>query len=128
MGIWLEVATLVIPGHNDSDEELKNIAEFIKAVSDEIPWHVTAFYPHYLMKNVPPTPPETLKRAYEIGKKVGLKYVYTGNIPGMEAENTVCPKCGEKIIERYGLMCTKCDVDKNGKCKFCGFKIAGVWK
>jgi pyruvate formate lyase activating enzyme len=131
MGIWLEVTTLVIPGHNDSDKELTDIAEFIKSVSDEIPWHVTAFYPHYLMRDVPPTTVETLKRAYEIGKKVGLKYVYTGNIPGMEAEKThcpKCPKCDKELIDRYGLSCDKCDVGEDGKCPSCGQAIPGVWK
>lgn len=128
MGIWLEVTTLVIPGHNDSDKELTDIAEFIKSVSDEIPWHVTAFYPQYLMKDVPPTSQETLKRAYKIGKKVGLKYVYTGNIPGIKGENTHCPKCDQALIERYGLICEKCTIGADGKCPSCGEKIPGVWK
>jgi pyruvate formate lyase activating enzyme len=128
MGIWLEVTTLVIPGRNDSDKELTQIAEFVASVSDEIPWHVTAFYPHFKMQNIEPTPPETLERAYEIGKKAGLKYVYTGNIPGMKGENTECPKCGKEIITRIGMVNQKCDVDKKGKCKNCNHNIVGVWK
>lgn len=128
MGIWLEVTTLVIPTKNDSDEELTQIAEFIASVSNEIPWHVTAFYPHYRMKDVEPTPPGTLERAYKIGKKAGLKYVYTGNIPGMKGENTECPNCEKEIITRWGLIEEKCDVDNKGKCKNCGHNIVGVWK
>jgi len=128
MDIWLEITTLVIPGKNDSDEELTKIAEFIASVSDEIPWHVTAFYPHYKMQDIPPTPPSTLERAYKIGKKAGLKYVYTGNIPGMEAENTICPKCDELIIKRFGLDCDSCYVDSKGRCEKCNHKIPGKWK
>lgn len=128
MGIWLEVTTLVIPGKNDSTKELKAIADFIAGISKEIPWHVTAFYPQYKMMNVPPTPHETLEKAYKIGKNAGLKYVYTGNIPGLKGENTTCDKCGKDIIERYGLECISCNVDNDGKCKNCNNKIAGVWK
>lgn len=128
MGIWLEVTTLVIPGKNDSDEELTKIAEYIAGVSKEIPWHVTAFYPQYKMMDTPPTSSEALERAYKIGKKAGLNYVYTGNIPGMEAESTHCPKCNELIIKRFGLDCESCNVDKEGKCKNCKNKIPGVWK
>jgi len=128
MGIWLEVTTLVIPGKNDSDEELKAIAEYVASVSKDIPWHVTAFYPQYKMMDVPPTQSSTLERAYKIGKKAGLNYVYTGNIPGMEAESTKCPECGELVIKRFGLDCDSCEVDDNGRCKNCNHKIPGVWK
>jgi len=128
MGIWLEVTTLVIPTKNDSDEELTKIAKFVASVSKEIPWHVTAFYPQYKMMDVEPTPIETLERAHNIGKKAGLKYVYTGNIPGMKGENTSCPKCKKELIERFGLECKSCNVDNKGQCKFCNNKIVGVWK
>ncbi len=128
MDVWLEITTLVIPTKNDSDEELTNIAEFIASISKDIPWHVTAFYPQYKMMDIPPTPPETLERAYEIGKKAGLNYVYTGNIPGMKGENTTCLKCKKEIIERFGLECTSCQVDNKGRCTNCNNKIVGIWK
>lgn len=127
MGIWLEVTTLIIPGKNDSDEELRQIAEYVASVSKDIPWHVTAFYPAYKMMDTPPTPAETLERAYKIGKKAGLKYVYTGNIPGLEAESTHCPECNKIVIKRFGLDCEKCDVNNKGECKNCGHKLPGVW-
>lgn len=128
LGIWQEITTLLIPGKNDSDKEIQQIAEFIKDVSPDIPWHVTAFYPAYKMTDVPPTPPDTLLRAHKIGKKAGLKYVYTGNIPGIEGENTRCPKCNAELVKRYGLECEECVINKEGKCPVCGEIIPGVWK
>lgn len=133
MGIWLEVTTLLIPGKNDSKKELTDIAEFIKSISPEIPWHVTAFYPQYLMKNLSPTPPGTLEKAYDIGKKAGLKFVYTGNIPGLKGDNTLCPKCGEMLISRHSLSCNECNINVindsgKGSCPACGELIPGVWK
>jgi pyruvate formate lyase activating enzyme len=128
MGIWLEVTTLIIPTKNDSDKELTEIAEFIKSVSPDIPWHVTAFYPQYHMMDLPPTPPETLEKAYDIGKNAGLKFVYTGNIPDLKGDDTNCPNCDETLIERHSLACEKCVVDKDGKCPSCGEEIPGVWK
>lgn len=127
MGVWLEVTTLIIPTKNDSDKELTKIAEFIKSVSPDIPWHVTAFYPQYKMKNLPPTPPQTLERAYDIGKKIGLNFVYTGNIPGLKGDNTYCHKCGAELISRYALSCDECKIDRDGRCYACGEKIPGVW-
>ncbi len=107
-GFWLEVLTLVIPGFNDSDEELKGIAEFLAGVSPFIPWHVTAFHKDYKMTDPDNTPPETLVRAAEIGTKAGLKYVYAGNLPGEVGkwENTTCHQCGELLIERFGFRVT----------------------
>lgn len=127
MGIWTEVTTLVIPGHNDSDSELSKIAGFIASISKDIPWHVTAFYPCYNMLDVPRTPEKTLLRAYGIGKKAGLNYVYTGNIPGLGHENTFCPKCGETLIERASMSVLR-NFLKNGKCPKCKFKPSGIWK
>lgn len=127
MGFWVEITTLVIPGENDSKRELKSIAEFIAGVSVDIPWHVTAFHPDYKMTDVALTPASTLERAWKIGKEAGLKFVYTGNIPGMEHDNTFCPKCNTVLVERYGMECLKCNVEK-GKCPKCGEKIAGVWE
>jgi pyruvate formate lyase activating enzyme len=126
-GVWLEVTTLVIPGHNDSAEELTDIAQFIKGVGPEIPWHVSAFYPTYQMLDRPRTPPETLLKAREIGRAAGLRYVYTGNIPGQGGENTYCYSCGELLIERLGYT-IKGFILQDGKCPKCQAAIDGVWK
>ena len=123
-GVWVEVTTLVIPTINDSEESLTKIARFIKEeLGAETPWHVTQFSSQLSWKlhNIPDTPKETLMKAREIGKKQGLKYVYTGNIPGLEGENTYCPKCGTLVIERYGYNIRR--YDKNGKCPKCGEDI-----
>lgn len=125
--IWTEVTTLLIPGYNDSSDELMKIAKFIAGVSKDMPWHVTAFYPCYKMLDVPCTPVETLLRAYNIGKKAGLRYVYTGNIPGLAYENTSCPKCGEILIERAFMRVSR-NVLRKGKCPKCKHKIAGIWE
>ena len=127
LGIWVEVTTLIIPGWNDTDAELREIARFIKGVSESIPWHVTAFHPTYKMLYRPPTPVKTLRRAREIGLEEGLKYVYEGNIPGEGGENTYCPSCGEKVIARYGFSILENKLD-NGKCPKCGEPIDGVWE
>jgi pyruvate formate lyase activating enzyme len=126
LGIWIEVTTLVIPGHNDSDDELKEIAQFIKSVGVNIPWHVSRFHPTYKLKDQPITPLATLKRARQIGFDAGLRYVYEGNIPG-EGEDTVCWKCKETVIKRTGFSVLENKV-REGKCGFCGAEIAGVWE
>jgi len=126
LGIWLEVTTLLIPGENDSASELKEMAKFIKEeLGAETPWHVTAFYPAYKMLDKEPTPSDTLLKAREIGLGEGLKYVYTGNIPGLKGESTYCPKCETEIVDRVGFSVKR--MDKKGKCKKCGEKIDGVW-
>jgi pyruvate formate lyase activating enzyme len=102
LGIWTEVTTLVIPGHNDSEAELRQIAEFICGVSPDIPWHVTQFYPTYRLLDRERTPVATLRRARDIGHSAGLHYVYEGNVPGEGGENTYCHACGELIVNRYG--------------------------
>ncbi len=126
-GVWIEITTLLIPGRNDSDEDMKHIAEFLVNISPDIPWHVTAFRPDYKMQNMPSTPAETLIRAYKIGKSSGLNYVYTGNIWGLEGEDTYCPKCKTLIIKRSGMQTTENNL-KSGACPTCGFKIKGVWE
>lgn len=126
-GIWIEVTTLVIPGQNDSRKELEEIADFIAGVSENIPWHVSAFYPSFRMTDVPPTTHAKLLEAYEIGKKAGLKFVYVGNVPDAEHESTFCPECGEKLIERIGYNVRVSGLN-NGKCGECGERIPGVWK
>jgi len=124
-GIWIEITTLIIPGHNDSDEELKGIAGFIRSVGEEIPWHVTRFHPTYMLTDQPRTPLDTLKRARRIGLEAGLRYVYEGNIPG-EGEETACWSCKRALVKRIGFSVTESRV-KEGKCSFCGTAIDGVW-
>jgi pyruvate formate lyase activating enzyme len=126
LGVWVEVTTLLIPGLNDSTEELRNIAEFIQSVSPTIPWHVTAFRPTYKMMDRDPTPVATLRKAREIGLAAGLHYVYEGNIPGEGGENTYCPGCGAELISRYGFSIQQNNL-KDGRCGICGQQIAGVW-
>jgi len=127
LGVWVELTTLVIPGLNDSSEELKQIAEFIVSVDKSIPWHISRFYPTYKMADIPPTSADTLKNAREIGFEAGLRFVYTGNIPGDTGENTFCPSCGRELISRYGFSTGNINI-KDGKCRWCGEDIEGVWQ
>ena len=128
-GIWVEVTTLTIPGLNDSDDELKQIAEFIAGISPDMPWHVSGFYPQYKMLDRPPTPHSTLNRAYEIGKAVGLHYVFVGNVFDEDRSSTYCPKCGAKVIDRSGHLGEIVHNHlQDGKCPSCGQTIAGVWE
>jgi pyruvate formate lyase activating enzyme len=127
LGVWVEVTTLIIPDHNDSEEGLRNIAEFIKSVDPAVPWHVTQFYPTYKLTDKPRTPIKTLRRAREIGFETGLKYVYEGNVPGEGGENTFCPDCKELLIKRFGFSIIENKM-KNGRCSKCGIEIEGVWK
>ncbi len=126
LGVWVEVTTLVIPGWNDSDGELHDIADFLVNVDPHIPWHVTRFHPTFEMTDRPPTPANTLRRARDIGLQAGLKYVYTGNIPGEEGENTFCPKCGEKVIERTGFYAVAKGLEGD-VCRHCKEPIAGIF-
>ena len=119
--IWVEVTTLVIPTLNDSEETLRKIAEFIKSeLGPETPWHVTQFSGaiSWRLQELPETPVETLEMAYKIGKETGLKYVYTGNVPGIPSEDTFCPKCNTLVIDRTGYIINR--HDKQGKCPKCG--------
>ncbi len=125
LGIWIEITTLIIPDLNDSEDELRQIARFIKSLGEETPWHVTAFYPTYKLTNKPPTPVETLERARKIGLEEGLRYVYEGNIPGTEGGNTYCYKCGELLIRRYGFTVLEKKI-KDSKCSACGTEIDGI--
>ncbi len=126
-GIWMEITTLLIPGRNDSDDGLRQAAGFIASLSPDIPWHVTAFHPDYKMRDVPSTPAEALLRARKIGKAAGLKFVYTGNRPGLEGESTVCPTCGTRLISRFG-MSTEENRLVDGACPDCQTPIPGVWR
>ena len=127
-GILLEITTLIVPGLNDDGAELKALAGFIaNDLGTDTPWHISRFHPTYKLTDRPPTPVKTLTSTREIGLQAGLKYVYTGNVPGNEAENTFCPGCGERVIERWGFQVGNRRM-KNGKCSQCGTGIEGVWK
>ncbi|MBC7363501.1 MAG: AmmeMemoRadiSam system radical SAM enzyme [Candidatus Aminicenantes bacterium] len=125
LDIWVEVTTLVIPGLNDSEEELRDIARFLARVDRDIPWHLSRFHPDYEYTQVPPTPVATLRKAREIGKAEGLNYIYFGNVWG-EGEDTYCPNCGQLLISREGFW-VKANLIKDGHCPKCGYKIAGVF-
>lgn len=125
MGIWVEVTTLIIPTLNDSSEELVNIARFVLSLGEETPWHISAFYPAYKRRDLPPTSASALKQARQIGTEAGLRYVYTGNIPGEEGENTYCYQCKKRLIHRWGFTVLE-NLIKDSKCPFCGAKIDGV--
>jgi len=125
-GIWIEITTLIIPGQNDSDAELRQIAEFIRSVGKEIPWHVSRFHPTYKLTDAGITPAETLKRARQIGIDAGLRYVYEGNLPG-EGEDTLCWSCSKKLIRRIGFQVIE-NTAANGVCGHCGALIDGIWK
>jgi pyruvate formate lyase activating enzyme len=127
LGVWVEVTTLIIPDYNDSDGDLRDIAEFIKSVDPAIPWHVTQFYPTYKLTDKPRTPVKTLQKAREIGYEAGLKYIYEGNVPGEGGENTYCPNCKELLIRRFGFKIGEIKLI-NGRCSKCGTEIEGVWK
>jgi len=129
-GIWVEITTLLIPGKNDSDEEIRNIAKFIAEVDPTMPWHLSAFHPMYKMLDVPSTPLSTLRRAYEIGKEEGLKYIYVGNIDDEDHESTYCPNCGKRVIDRQGRIgqYVTNELDENGTCPYCGYLLEGIWK
>ncbi|MBT3268635.1 AmmeMemoRadiSam system radical SAM enzyme [Candidatus Poribacteria bacterium] len=128
-GIWTEIVTLTVPGYNDSDEELRDIAEFVASVSADIPWHVTAFHKDYKMTDPANTDVGTLLRAWEIGKRAGLRYVYAGNLPGSvgDTESTFCPGCDGKLVDRRGFQILS-DRMRQGECPDCGTRIAGVWR
>lgn len=127
--IWVEITTLLIPGLNDSDQELKELAAFIKnELGEETPWHLSAFFPTYKMQDIPPTPEATLRRAREIGLAAGLKYVYTGNLPIQGAEDTYCPQCREPLITRTGFLVLSNLIGGKGICPKCARPIAGVWR
>lgn len=121
--IWVEVTTLVVPGQNDSEEELQKIAEFLAGLDISIPWHISRFYPQYKMDDLESTPMDLLKRAYEIGKNAGLCYVYLGNVG--RGNNTYCYQCRALLIERYGFSIESYQI-KEGRCPQCGSLVDGV--
>jgi pyruvate formate lyase activating enzyme len=126
--VWLEVVYLVIPSLNDSPTEIRNTARWMKQeVGDHVPLHFSRFHPMYLMKNLPPTPVATLEAARETALDEGLKFVYVGNVPGHQGENTYCPGCGRVVIRRVGYAVEKVEL-KKGRCGACGTVIPGVWE
>ncbi len=129
MGFWLEVVTLIIPGFNDSAEELQQLAEFLVSISPSIPWHVTAFHKDYKMTDPENTSAQDLIRAAEIGRRAGLQYVYAGNLPGEagDLENTRCATCGELLISRFGYRIKEYLITSDGRCPSCSSPVPGVW-
>jgi len=129
MGFWLEIVTLIVPAFNDSDGELRAIAEFLAGISADIPWHVTAFHEDYKMFGQGDTPAATLRRAVDIGRKAGLHFVYAGNLPGQlrGLEDTHCARCGAAAIERRGFRVLRNRLTEDGACPHCAARIPGVW-
>jgi pyruvate formate lyase activating enzyme len=127
-GMWTEIVYLIIPTLNDDPKELKQMCDWIaKELGPNVPIHFSRFHPQYRLKNLPPTPGKTLETARKIALDSGLNYVYIGNIPGHEGENTYCPGCKKMIIQRMGYQIIKQNLKTSGNCEFCGHKIAGVW-
>ena len=129
MGVWVEIVTLLIPGFNDSEEELHGLTEFLAGISVDIPWHITAFHKDYKMEDPDNTRPEDLLRAAEIGKNAGLRYVYAGNLPGMvrDLEHTRCHQCGETVIQRHGYFVDAYRLTADGRCPACHTPVPGRW-
>jgi pyruvate formate lyase activating enzyme len=126
LGVHLEVTTLVIPGVNDRDEVLESIAErIVTELGADVPWHVSGYHPAYRF-TAPPTPVSRLERAWELGKRTGLAFVYVGNVLGHDLENTFCPDCELLLIQRWGLGTTAYRLEQGG-CPHCGWKVPGVW-
>ncbi|MBN2782502.1 MAG: AmmeMemoRadiSam system radical SAM enzyme [Campylobacterales bacterium] len=128
-GIWIEITTLIIEGKNDSDDELRAIAKFLASIDTSIPWHLSAFHPMYKMLDVGRTKTSTLKRAYDIAKEEGLKYVYMGNVDLEDYESTYCPSCKEKVIQRSGYIGSNVSnsLKDGGLCPSCGYLLKGIW-
>jgi len=131
MGLWLEIVTLLIPGFNDSDDELRRLTEFLSGISTNIPWHVTAFHADYKMQDDDQrdTNPEDLLRAAEIGRQAGLRYIYAGNLPGMvgHREDTRCPQCNQTLVQRHSYLIEDYRLTPQGTCPKCGTSIPGRW-
>jgi len=123
--IWIEITTLLLPDENDSEDELKKLADFlVTKAGPDVPWHISRFHPQYKYLDSEPTPMSSLERAYQIGKSAGLHYVYVGNVPGAKTESTFCYKCGRMLIERVGFTVVTNNI-KDSRCPDCGTKIAG---
>ncbi|MBS3757099.1 MAG: AmmeMemoRadiSam system radical SAM enzyme [Desulfobacterales bacterium] len=125
LGIWLEVTTLIVPGSNDSEKEIKGIADFLAGIDTNIPWHISRFHPDYKYSGLDPTALSVMKTAYELGKAAGLKHIYLGNVPG-ESVDTYCPGCNRLLIKR-GAAGASVDLSEDGRCPECGEPLAGVF-
>ncbi len=128
-GVWVELTNLVVPTYNDTAEDFSKLCEWIvDNVGPEVPLHFSRFWPMYQLKNLPPTPEEVLTRARDIAMSKGIHYVYVGNVPGHEGNNTYCPMCKNIVISRRGYVILEYNVTEQGKCKFCSHQIPGRWK
>jgi pyruvate formate lyase activating enzyme len=125
LGVWVEITTLIIPGLNDSEEELRGLVAFIASLGRETPWHISRFHPMYKMLDRSPTSVQTLERVRKIGLEGGLRYVYTGNVPGDEGEDTYCHQCGKLLIDRFGFQVRRYELVGN-RCYNCGTMVDGV--
>ena len=125
--VHLEIVNLVVPTLNDSDKMLKGLIDWILGeIGPDVPLHFSRFHPDYQLLNLPPTPVATLERAYNMAMSSGIHYAYVGNVPDHRGNNTYCPNCKKAVIQRQGFFVTKMDI-KDGRCRFCKGKIAGVW-
>ena len=125
---WVELTTLLIPGHNDSDAEIRNLAKWIvENVGPDVPLHFSAFHPDWKMRDVPRTPASTLQRAREIARGEGIRFVYTGNVRDREGGTTFCPECGDLLIVRDWFDVCENTVGESGRCPRCAAVIPGVW-
>ncbi len=129
MGIWIEIVTLLVPGFNDGDDELRRMAGFLASVSPDLPWHVTAFHSDYRMADVRDTPADFLTRAAAIGRDAGLRFVYAGNRPGevQGLEDTRCAGCGYVLVRRTGFLVRDYAITSEGRCPSCGVQVPGRW-
>src|SRR5262249_45012030 len=126
--VWTEITTLLIPGHNDSDEEVGRLSAWVaRALGPDVPLHFTAFHPHYKLLDVSPTPASTLRRARRIAVEAGLRYVYTGNVHDVEGGTTSCPSCGAACVVRDWYRILDYQLDARGRCGQCGAEVAGRW-
>jgi len=127
LNILIEITTLLIPGLNDNEAELKQLAMFIvEFLGPETPWHISRFHPHYKLLDRPPTPLKIIQKARDIGLEAGLRYVYVGNVPGDIGENTICYQCSKTLIQRWGFQVSHNEI-REGKCPQCGAPIDGIW-
>jgi pyruvate formate lyase activating enzyme len=125
--VWLEIVYLVIPTLNDGEQEIRDLARWVKGhIGLDVPLHFSRFYPEYRLKNLPPTPYDTMSRCYQTARAEGLHYVYVGNVPGHPAESTYCAKCGKLLIYRQGFRVGEMHL-RNGQCQYCQHLIPGVW-
>lgn len=128
-GVWIEIVDPLVPNFNDSPDEIREMSKWIvENLSSDVPLHLLRFFPAYKMRNHPPTSESTLLKARQVAIESGLNYVYIGNMPGHEAENTFCPRCKKRLITRAGYLGITENNILNGKCKFCNNPIPGLWK